>query len=84
MSRWTVPGVGAMSESASRKTFRLSDKLSVEISIGPAGLTVEWDPDIPPDLTPSELTEYRRARAEMVTVLANHIPGLGVEERRNG
>lgn len=71
------------SEQASRKTFRLSDKLSVEITIGPAGLTVEWDPDIPRNLTPSELTEYHRARAEMVSTLANHIPGLGAEERRN-
>jgi hypothetical protein len=55
-----------MSEAADRKTFRLSARLSVEITIGPKSLVCEWDPDLPESMTPAELKAYRMARTEML------------------
>lgn len=57
-------------EQASRKTFRLSDRLVVEITAGPAGLTVEWDPEMPAELADEELQNYRKARNEMLADLS--------------
>ena len=58
------------SERAESKTFRLSKRLSVEITVGPGGCACEWDPDVPTHLTAKELRRYRQARDEMVQRLA--------------
>lgn len=58
------------SEAAETKTFRLSKRLSVEITVGAGGMTCEWDPDMPDKLTDKELRRYRAARAEMLQRLA--------------
>lgn len=57
-------------ESAERKTFRLSKRLAVEITVGAAGMVVEWDPEQPERLTEPELCRYRKARAKMLSRLA--------------
>lgn len=62
-----------MSESADRKCFRLSRRLSVEITAGPSGIVVEWCPDVPERLTAKELRRYRQARHEMLTRLADQL-----------
>lgn len=60
-------------ENAKAKTFRLSDRLSVEITVGVGGLVCEWDPDLPERLTEEELTNYRKARSEMLAGLSEII-----------
>ena len=57
------------------KTFRLSKRLSVEITVGAGGLTCEWDPDMPAKLTAKELDRYRKARNEMLRRLAELVGG---------
>lgn len=63
------------SESATCKTFRLSKRLTVEITVGPAGMVCEWAPTMPKTLTASELKAYRRARDEMLAHLAGRLGG---------
>jgi hypothetical protein len=63
------------SEKAVTKTFRLSDKLSVEMTVGPAGFTCEWIPDVPQQLTRQERRAYLRARQEMFGRLAGIVGG---------
>ena len=60
-------------EKAESKTFRLSRRLSVEITAGAGGMVVEWDLATPDWLTARELRRYRAARAEMVKRLAGRI-----------
>jgi len=66
------------SESAESKTFRLSRRLSVDITVGAAGMTCEWDPELPERLTAKELRLYRVARAEMLKRLAERVGGAVV------
>jgi hypothetical protein len=63
-----------MSEAAERKTFRLSKKLSVEITVGLGGMVCEWIP-APRRLSPRELRRYRAARSEMLERLSARIGG---------
>jgi len=62
------------SEAAETKTFRLSKRLSVEITAGPGGFVCEWSAT-PKKLTARELRRYRDARNEMLTRLAERIGG---------
>lgn len=64
-----------MSEAAETKTFRLSKRLSVEITVGTGGIVCEWDPELPERLTAKELRRYRAARAEMLKCLAERVGG---------
>jgi hypothetical protein len=58
------------SEAAQRQTFRLSKRLSVEMTAGLAGFSCEWAPAKPARLTAKELRRYRAARAVMAARLA--------------
>lgn len=71
------PGVTMtlLSEQAERETFRLSRRLSVEITVGVGGIVCEWDPDMPEELTAKELRRYRAARHEMLQQLAKATGG---------
>ncbi|OGI41829.1 MAG: hypothetical protein A2150_00500 [Candidatus Muproteobacteria bacterium RBG_16_64_11] len=63
-------------ETAETKTFRLSHRLSVELSVSRIGLSAEWSPDLPVNgLTPGELRRYREARREMLERLAQKLGG---------
>lgn len=62
-------------EAAESKTFRLSRRLVVQFTVGPAGMVVEWQPDLPDHLTAAELRAYRTARAQMLAKLAEMIGG---------
>lgn len=62
-----------MSEAAESKSFRLSRRLSVEITLGAGGMVCEWDPSMPDRLTAKELRRYRTARAEMLRRLADRL-----------
>ena len=55
---------------AESKTFRLSRRLSIEITAGVEGMVVEWDPSIPYELTANESVEYHKAMAEMLAGIA--------------
>lgn len=61
------------SEHAERQTFRLSDRVSVEITAGLAGFVVEWVPALPKNLTVVELRRYREARDGMLHRLAERL-----------
>ena len=61
---------GLSVQKPANKTFRLSSRLAVEITVGPAGLTVQWDPDMPDKLTDKELRKYRKARNETLADLS--------------
>lgn len=63
------------SEAATTKTFRLSKRLTVEITVGPAGMVCEWAPTMPKTLTAAELKAYRLARHEMLEHLAGRLGG---------
>ena len=52
------------SEAAESRTFRLSRRVSVTLTVGLGGLVVEWEPDMPERLTAKELRRYRVARAD--------------------
>lgn len=71
-----------MSESAESKTFKLSRRLSVEITVGAGGMVVEWEPEMPEQLTAKELRRYRAARAEMVGRLSARMGGAVVVVER--
>ena len=53
-----------MSEAAETKTYRLSKRLTVTITVGSGGLVCEWDPDLPAKLTEKERRRYWQARHE--------------------
>ena len=82
--------MNSKSERAFTKTFRLSGRLSIEMTVGPAGYTCEWDPDIPIQLTAREQRRYLRARHEMMRRLAEMLGGTvlvvmrGPEQPREG
>lgn len=67
-----------MSEAAERNTFRLSSRLSVELTCGAGGLTVEWAPAMPARLTRNELRRYRAARHQMIEELAKRLGAVAV------
>ncbi len=67
-----------MSEKAECKTFRLSRRLTVEITVGAGGMVVEWSPGQPVELTAKELRRYRSARHEMLQRLSSWIGGAVV------
>jgi hypothetical protein len=67
--------MSAFGERAERQTFRLSDRLSVEITAGLGGFVVEWMPQVPQRLTGGELRRYRRARGRMLDHLAERVGG---------
>jgi hypothetical protein len=52
------------------RTVVLSPRLTVELTIGPGGLTAEWSPRLPDRLTAEELRRYRGARDELVKAFA--------------
>ena len=60
-----------MSEKAETKTFRLSKRVSVEITVGAGGWCCLWDPAFPEQLTKKEVGRYVRARREMFQRLAD-------------
>lgn len=64
-----------MSEWAETRTFQLSRRLSVEMTVGPGGFVCEWSPDMPERLTPKEWKRYRAARHSMLTALAERLGG---------
>ena len=63
------------SEQAITKTFRLSRRLTVEMTVGPAGFTCEWSPDLPSYLSRKEQRRYLAARNEMLAKLADMLGG---------
>ena len=66
-------------ESVESKTFRLSRRLSVTLSVSRVGITAEWIPELPTKgLTPGELKRYRGARDEMLPKLAEQLGGAVV------
>jgi hypothetical protein len=71
------------SAQAISRAFRLSKRLSVEITAGASGLVCEWEPDMPDQLTPRELRAYRKARDEMLRKVSERlgIPVSCVEVR---
>lgn len=73
-----APEIRPEGEFATTKTFRLSRRLSVEITAGSAGFSIEWAPGMPNKLTAKELRRYRAARAEMVKRLAERMGGAAV------
>ena len=56
---------------AEAKTFRLSRRLSIEITAGVDGIEVEWEPSIPGELTKAEMEKYQDAMAELFERLAS-------------
>lgn len=66
------------SEEAETKTFRLSDNLSVEITVGAGGFVCEWIPEIPSKLTKEELQNYKNGRNELLARLSAKIGGTVV------
>jgi hypothetical protein len=60
-----------MTETAETKTYRLSKRLSVDITVDPGGWYCIWDPAMPKQLTKKEKSRYRRARQEMFQRLAD-------------
>ncbi|GMR20199.1 MAG: hypothetical protein BMS9Abin36_0794 [Gammaproteobacteria bacterium] len=65
-------------ESVDTKTFRLSRRLSVELSVSSIGIVAEWLPDPPDKLTYGELSKYRKARGVMLERLADKLGGAVV------
>jgi len=71
MTREQLPNV----EQAVSKTFRLSKRLAVEMTLGPAGWTCEWVPEVPAHLSRKEQRAYLRARREMFERLSEIVGG---------
>jgi hypothetical protein len=63
-------------EWAITKTVRLSRRLAVNMTCGPAGLVCEWDPAPPTSLRTSERRRYRRARDHLLIEMKDRL-GLG-------
>jgi hypothetical protein len=62
-------------ERAITKTFRLSDQLSVDITVGPNNYLCEWTPAVPRKLTRQEMRAYERAREQMLDKLSEMVGG---------
>jgi hypothetical protein len=60
---------------AETKSFRLSGRLVVDITVGPAGLVCEWEPSAPRKLTRLEKQAYTKARDEMLARPSEMIGG---------
>jgi hypothetical protein len=60
-----------MSESGETRTYRLSRRLRVDITVGPGSWCCLWDPAVPERFTKKEITRYLRARREMLQRLAD-------------
>jgi len=67
-----------MTASATTKTVRLSKRLSVTITVSRLGMTCEWDPALPEELTAKELHRYREARDTVVIEMAKSLGGNAV------
>lgn len=65
-------------ESTDTKIFRLSRRLSVELSVSSIGIVAEWLPGQPDKLTVAELRRYRKARDGMLERLAAKLDGTVV------
>lgn len=65
----------AKTDKTAAKTFLLSKRLAVEITVGLGGMTVEWDSVMPAKLTTKELYRYRQGRNEMLRRLAEMVGG---------
>ena len=63
------------SEQAVTKTFRLSKRYAVEMTVGVGGFACEWEPEMPRSLTRKEERRYLKARTEMLQRLAEMIGG---------
>ena len=63
-------------ERAVTKTYRLSRRLTVDMTVGAGGLfTCEWSPDIPRSMSRKEQKRYLAARSEMLKLLADMLGG---------
>ena len=60
-------------EWAIERTIRISSNLSVHMTAGPGGMTSEWDPDVPKNLTPKQLKRYRRGRDQLVAEVSERL-----------
>ena len=63
------------SEWAVRRVARLSRRFSVEITVGPGGMTCEWSPTTPGQLTQSERRRYREVRDACISEFAGQLGG---------
>ena len=65
------------SEWALMQKARLSDRIAVEMTIGPLGFVCEWEPNRPDilgiKLNKQEAQRYRKARTELVKRYAENI-----------
>lgn len=52
---------------------RICRNLTVEITVSPAGMTVEWIGTRPPKLNARQMARYRAARHKAVTELAERM-----------
>src|SRR5262249_40423578 len=57
------------------RRVRLSARLSVDITMGTAGVTCEWDPHLPNRLTKKEERRYYTARNACAVELARLVGG---------
>jgi hypothetical protein len=58
------------------RTFRLSQRLTVELTVSGIGITAEWQPGLPAKLTTKEMRRYRQARDSMLQRLADRTGGV--------
>ncbi len=63
------------SEWAARRIARLSNRLTVEITVGPGGMVCEWSPTTPKELTKKERRRYRVARDDCINEFAGRLGG---------
>ena len=52
-----------------RTHFRLSDRLAIDIWMSDRGIEVEWEPDIPRQMTEQESEKYQKAMAQFLSRL---------------
>jgi hypothetical protein len=62
-------------EWAVERTIKISSN-QVHITVGPGGMTCEWDPDMPKSLTPGQLNRYRRGRDQLIAEVGERL-GVG-------
>lgn len=62
-----------MMDHSETKTVRLSRRLTVTLTASRLGITAEWIPEIPRDLTPKEMRRYRQARDGMLRRLGERL-----------
>ena len=59
----------AESKRLDRTRYRLSDRLTIEIWTSDRGIEVEWEPDIPRQMTEQESEGYQKAMAQFLSRL---------------